>query len=117
MSLVSSAKIAAASAVWRLTGLESAGRVLVGSVATGDENSQALAGVLLVKAGERSVPLITEALTAGAASTELVDVLASIGGATARNGLERVASAPGSEITISAQKALKDLDEIDRHQT
>ena len=114
MSLVSSAKVAAASAVWRVTGLEAAGRVLVSSMASGDENEQTLAGMLLVRAGDRSVPLITEALVAGASATELVDVLASIGSDTARTGLERLSSAPNSEITDSAEKALKDLDEIDR---
>jgi hypothetical protein len=115
MGLAASAKVLAAGAAWRLTGLGPAGRMLVGSVSRGGENEQTLAGMLLVQAGDRSVPLVAGALATGSTAPELVDVLASIGTDSARAALEQAAVAAPPDIAGSARKALRDLDEIHRH--
>ena len=114
MGLVASTKVLAAGAAWRLSGLGSAGRVLIDAVTAGAEDEQALAGVLLVRAGDRSVSLISTAIDGGSAAVELVDVLASIGSDTARTALEHVAAAPARGIAASAEQALRDLDQIRR---
>jgi DNA-binding TFAR19-related protein (PDSD5 family) len=57
--------------------------------------------------------LITEAISAGATSAALVDVLASIGTDTARTALERATRAP-PEVAAAAEQALRTLDEIGR---
>ena len=116
MGSASSAKLLAAGSAWRLTGLGSAGRTLVAAVARGEEDEQTIAGIMLVKAGDRSVPLINEAISAGTNSPELVDVLASIGTDTARSALEHAARAPATEVAASAERALRTLDEIRRRQ-
>jgi hypothetical protein len=102
MGAVASAKLLAAGSAWRLTGLDAAGRSLVAALAGGAENEQTLAGILLVRAGDRSVPLITEAISAGATSAALVDVLASIGTDTARTALEGATRAHCERWTKSA---------------
>jgi hypothetical protein len=116
MGAAASAKLLAAGSAWRLTGLDAAGRSLVSALAGGAENEQTLAGILLVRAGDRSVPLITEAISAGATSAALVDVLASIGTETARTALERATRAPPPEVAAAAEQALRTLDEIGRQQ-
>jgi radical SAM superfamily enzyme with C-terminal helix-hairpin-helix motif len=85
-----SARLLAIGATWRLTGVHAAGQALVTAVADDRETERTLAGMLLVQAGERSVPVVTDAILAGRAAAELVNVLASIGSREARASLARV---------------------------
>lgn len=116
MGAAASARLLAVGATWRLTGLPSAGNALVTAATTGDETERTLAGMLLVQAGDRSVPVLTGAILAGRAPVDLVDVLASIGTAEARAALLGVsqaappAVAPGTAAAAAA--ALTTLDEI-----
>jgi hypothetical protein len=75
--------------------------------------------MLLVRAGNRSVPLVTRALLAGSADTSLVEVLASIGTDDAREALRTVSQPPKPTVAPpsrqSAIDALKILDEIERN--
>lgn len=65
MSLVSSARILSAGLTWRRARLRSAGHTLVSALSSEDENVQTMAGMMLVQAGERSIPLLEEAIAAG----------------------------------------------------
>ena len=118
MGSARSARILAIGATWRLTGIAAAGDALLTAVTTGDETDRMLAGTLLVKAGNRSVPLVTDAVLTGKGDAELVDVLASINTADARAGLERLAQAPRSTVAPQAKdaaaEALRTLDQIRR---
>ena len=113
MSAAGAARLLAAGAAWRFFGAAPAGRALVGALAADDETERTVAGMALARAGDRSAPLLTEALLAGSAPDLLVDVLASIGTDAARSALRRVAQGvPGA--AESAARALRTLDEIDR---
>jgi hypothetical protein len=114
MGAAASAKLLAAGAAWRAFGVPSAGRSLVRALVGGTENEETLAGMLLVKAGDRSVPLITKVISTDAALPPLVDVLASIGTEPARAALERATHAPAADVAAAAEKALRTLGEIDR---
>jgi hypothetical protein len=118
MGAARSARILAVGATWRLTGIAAAGDALVTAVTTGSESDRALAGMLLVKAGNRSVPVVTDAVLTGKGVDDLVDVLASINTAAARAALERVAQAPPSTVAAhtkdAAAAALRTLDQIRR---
>jgi|GEM_PF-1607496 len=114
MGLAASATVLAAGAAWRLVGLGAAGRALVANVSTGGETERTLAGMLLVRAGDRSVPVVVDAINAGATTPDLVDVLASIGTESARIALEGVARLPGADIGAAARQALQTLDEMRR---
>lgn len=113
MGAASSAKVLATGSVWRLTGRTADGRRLVRAVNHGGEDARTIAAVLLAKAGDRAVPLIHEGLTADAPSPTLIDILASIGTATARAELQAVVGGAGG-LAQAARQALRALDEIDR---
>jgi hypothetical protein len=103
-------------ATWRLTGLPAAGRSLVASAAAGAETERTLAGMLLVRAGDRSVPVVSDGIRAGRDPAVLVDVLAGIGTDHARAALRRLSQAPdttGASCEAAAE-ALRTLDEIRR---
>lgn len=116
MGALTSARIVAAGATWRLTGIAAAGDALLAAVTTGDETERTLAGMLLVKAGNRSVPLVADAALTGRGADDLVDVLASINTADAREALVRVTQAPPSivapRVKTAAADALRTLDQI-----
>lgn len=118
MGAVTSARILAAGATWRLTGIAAAGDALLTATTAGSETERTLAGMLLVKAGNRSVPVVSDAVLTGKGTADLVDVLASIDTADARAALVRVAQAPPSTVApqaqVAAAEALRTLEQIHR---
>jgi hypothetical protein len=118
MGAVRSVRVLAAGATWRLTGLASAGDALLDAVAHGEETDRTLAEMLLVRAGDRSVPLVADAVLSGRGDADLVDVLASIDTTDARAALARMAQAPPStvpaRVPLAAAEALRTLDQIGR---
>jgi hypothetical protein len=85
---------------------------------TGNGTKQVLAKMLLVKAGNKSVPIVTRTLLADPAATGLVEVLASIGTEEAREALVKLlhtsSTAVPSHHRDAAAQALRTLDEIRR---
>jgi len=116
VAAVASAWLLAVGAVWLLTGATAAGRALTRAITDGGEDERTLAGMLLVRAGDRSVPVVTEAILSGRGSTALIDVLASIGSEAARDALVRVsrAAAPAVDpaVAAAAAEALRTLDQV-----
>lgn len=118
MGTAASVGLLAVGAAWRLTRAAAAGRTLVAAATTGNGTEQVLAKMLLVKAGNRSVPIVTRTLLADPAATSLVDVLASIGTEEARAALVKLSHGSSTAGTPhhrdAATQALRTLDEIDR---
>ncbi|MGI8815805.1 MAG: hypothetical protein ACR2G2_11185 [Pseudonocardia sp.] len=118
MGTAESAKLLAVGATWRLTGIGAAGRALLAAVTSGGETERTLAAILLVKASDRSVPVVARAVLAGRATSELIDVLASINTAQARAALATVAEAAppvvAPDTRAAAAAALRTLDEVRR---
>jgi hypothetical protein len=116
VAATASAWILAVGAIWLLTGAAAAGRALTRAVTDGGEDERTLAGMLLVRAGDRSVPVVTEAILSGRGSTALIDVLASIGSQAARDALVRVsrAAAPAVDpvVAAAAAEALRTLYQV-----
>jgi|SRR5450755_1128600 len=112
MSAMSGARLLAAGSAWRLTGLGPAGRALVSAVTSDNTNDRILAAILLTRAGDRSVRVVADALAAGAAPSDLVDVLASIGTPTAREQLRTASSSSRPDLASAAQRALRTLDQL-----
>ena len=115
MSTTGSAKLLAVGAAWRLTGAGPAGRRLVRAARGGGETERSLAGMMLVQAGDRSVPVLVEAIMAGSGSAALVTVLGSIGTEAARDALARVCRAGPTSAAAAAAEALRTLEEIRNH--
>lgn len=111
MSALSAARLLATGATWRATGTRAAGRALVRGAATGGTDDRVLAGILLTRAGDRSVPLIRDALATADVPTVLVDVLASIGTPAARAALDDAARAERADLATAARRALDALDQ------
>ncbi len=115
MGALSAARLLTAGSAWRLTGLGATGRALVSAVTGSDPDDRALAGIMLTRAGDRSVPLIADAIAAGANPVDLMDVLASIGTDAARAALEAAARSTRPDVAATAQQALHTLDQLRRN--
>ncbi|MCP4307663.1 MAG: hypothetical protein GY788_22875 [bacterium] len=112
MGFVSSARVLATGAAWRMTGMTWAGRSLIDDFVHGDDNERTLAGMSLVQAGDRSVPLVASAIGSGSDPAELVDVIGSIGTDGAREVLAQLSESDDPATTAAAESALQDFDEI-----
>lgn len=78
-----------------------------------DEQNRMLAGISLVKAGQRSFDLIENRIMAGKASAPVIRLLPDIGGERARGVLEKIASGDESELQETARECVDLLDRID----
>lgn len=117
MSALSAARLLTVGIAWRVTGAASAGRALVSALSRADPDDRAVAGMLLTRAGDRSVPLLAEALRHDGARDDagvLVDVLASIGTEPARQVLLDATRSPRQELAGAAGRALHSLDQQKR---
>ena len=99
-----------AGGLWRL-GFPPAGRWLVQALVHGSEQTSTLAGMLLVKAGERSVHLVDRQLRSGVNHPKLVSVLSSLASPGAESVLSRLATAEGP-LSAAAHRSLDDLRKI-----
>ena len=107
----SSLKVLLAGTSWRLFGSERAGDVLLQAMSGKDEQNRMLAGISLVKAGQRSFDLIRERIESGEATPDIVRLLPDIGGEKARALLEEVREQHG-ELGIAANESIDLLDRI-----
>jgi len=107
----------ATGSAWLLTGADSLGRKLIDELINGDEDTRTLAGMFLVKGGERGRRLVVDALQNGAEAPELVTVLQSIGGPEAEAALADLAQHEERPIAGWALRALTELAEIRRRRS
>ena len=108
----SSIKVFAAGARWRLFGSERAGETLLDAVAGQDEQNRMLAGISLVKAGQRSLDLIEEKIAAGEATAPVIRLLPDIAGERARGLLEQIAAGESGGNADAAVESIELLDRI-----
>jgi hypothetical protein len=99
---------------WLLTGADSLGRKLIEALTSDDDDSKTLAGMYLVKGGERGRRLVVDALEKGAEAPELVTVLQSLGGPEAEAALADLAEHEERPLAGQARRALNELTEIRR---
>lgn len=107
----SSIRLIAAGATWRLFGFARAGEALLNAMSGEDEQERMLAGISLVKAGQRSFDLIEEKIDAGEATVPLIRLLPDIAGEQARELLQRIAA---SESRGEAEAAAESIELLDR---
>ena len=108
----SSLKVLMAGTSWRLFGSRRAAETLLEAMSGNDEQNRMLAGMSLVKAGQRSFSLIAEQIEAGQATPATVRLLPDIGGEDARPILEQLAEKTSGEIRKAATECLDLLDRI-----
>jgi HEAT repeat protein len=110
MLAASAARLFALGALWRAAGVESAGRALVKALGEGDENLRTIAGMMLVKAGPRSVPLLQDALARRQGLPMALSVLADLGDPSCEMALRSFASDPDPKVAAAAREALRVLE-------
>ena len=109
MRLSGAAKLFACQALWRGLHLKSAGRALVNTLGTDDEDLRVLAGMFLVRAGPRAVPLLGEALAQRRHLPLILQIIADVGATEFEPELRRLADDPDPQIAQAAHDALRQL--------
>ncbi|HWL48756.1 MAG TPA: hypothetical protein VNT92_02685 [Acidimicrobiia bacterium] len=112
MSLGGSLKVIGAGLVFRSAGAEGAGYTLLDAFSGDDEQEKMLAGISLVKAGERSINLIENAGKTGRLTPDVVRLLADIGGSRSRALLGELSGGEGL-VATAATESLQVLDQIE----
>ena len=111
---ISPFRVMAAGTSWRLFGSRRAAETLLQAMSADDEQSRMLAGMSLIKAGQRSFDLIQNRIEAGQASEDIVRLLPDIDTARARPVLEKIVRGEPGEMTDTARECIELLDRIDR---
>ncbi len=110
----SAARLLFAGVMWRAFGTRRSGEILIRAMSGGDEQNRMLAGMALVKAGERSVDLIESKVASGESTPSVIRLLPDLGGPRARPLLERIASEGASDQSRVARGCLDQLDRMDQ---
>lgn len=99
-------KVFAAHAVWSLTNRSTAGRIVVSSLSSPDENVRTIAGMLIVKRGKAALPLLREALGSRHALTMVLPILGDIGSASAAIDVAQFVGDSDATVDKAARAAL-----------
>jgi hypothetical protein len=94
-------------AVWRLTGWRAAGRRLIRALASPIEDARTLAGMFLVRAGERAAPLLQEAMHRNESLPLVLTVAGDLGDPRFEPELRRFSQSPDPEVAKAAREALR----------
>ena len=105
------ARVIAAGLMWRLFGRRRSAESLFEAVIGDDEQNQMLAGISLVRAGQRSFDFIAEKIAAGDGRESALRLLPDIDENRARVLLTEVAATQG-DLANAARECLDSLDRI-----
>lgn len=97
---------------WRLIGSRRAGEILLNALSGDDEQNRMLAGMSLVKAGQRSLRLIENKINDEKGSVPLILLLPDIGGEDARDLLEIIAARNSGDMAEAATECIDLLDRV-----
>lgn len=109
MQLGATLGVLIANAIWRATGLRSVGRRLIVALGSRDENVSTIAGMCLVKAGAKALPLLQEALDRREHLPQVLQIIADIGEPGTEATLERFTRDPDPKVAKAAGNALRVL--------
>jgi hypothetical protein len=109
MRIAGAVGIFVANAVWRVTGLRAAGRVLLRALGSEDETVRTLAGMFLVKAGKQSMPILEEAIERRENLPVVLTILGDIGDRRFITELHLFSEDRDPEVAQAARHALRML--------
>jgi len=109
MSPVRAAGLFIANSLWRISGARIAGRVLVNALASPDPSARQIAGILLVRAGKRSVPLVQEAIERGINLPQTLVMAGDLGAKSLEPHLRRFVNHPDPAVAKAASDGLRIL--------
>lgn len=110
----SSLGIIAAGAAWRLFGSEKCAEKLLAAMDGEDEQIRMLAGISLVRAGERSFDLIEEKIESGVATPPVVRLLPDLDGPRTRELMQRILARGPDELRDAAAQCIDLLDRMEQ---
>lgn len=105
-------RVLAAGVMWRLFGARSSADTLLEAVSSQDEQNRMLAGMSLVKAGDKSFDLIEDQIDTGEATPSAVRLLPDIDLHRARDVMEKVATR-GGDLVETATECIDTIDRIE----
>lgn len=109
MNVGNTARVFAQNAMWKATGSRSAGRSLVRDLGSEDESVRMLAGMFLVRGGERAAPLLREAAARGENLPTVLTALADVGNPADEPFLRRYVDDPDPDVRRAARDGLEVL--------
>ena len=98
-------------------GTRRSAETLLAAMSSEDEQHRMLAGMSLVKAGQRSFDLIEREIAAGEAAPPLIRLLPDIDGPRSRAVLNQLACSGSDELQDTAEQCIDLLDRIDTVET
>ena len=109
MQLGATLGVLVANAIWRAIGLRSVGRRLIAALGSPDENVYTIAGMCLVKAGAKALPLLQEALDRRQHLPQVLQIIADIGEPGTETALKRFTRDSDPKVAKAARDALRVL--------
>ena len=107
------ARVLVAGMFWRLFGTRRSGALLLDAFTTGSEQNRMLAGMSLVRAGDRSFDLIERKISEGDGEASLVRLLPDIDDQRSRPTLARLADGTDPEVAAVANQCLAAIERQD----
>lgn len=105
-------RVLAAGLLWRWFGARGSADTLLEAVGSQDEQNRMLAGMSLVKAGEKSFDLIEDQIDTGEATPSAVRLLPDIDPGRARGVMDKV-STSGSDLVETATECIDTINRIE----
>lgn len=106
MQVPQAVRLFGAYALWRSTGLRSAGRTLVAALGSPDEDLRSLAGIFLARGGRRAEPLLREALARREHLPMVLTVLGSLGDPRCEPDFRSFSQDPDPAVADAARESL-----------
>jgi hypothetical protein len=95
--------------LWRVTGIQALGRVIVAALGSQNENIRSIAGIFLVKARRQSEPLVEQALRHHKHLPIVLTILADIGDRRMEDEIRELSADRDPKIAEAAKQALRVL--------
>jgi HEAT repeat protein len=107
MGVLGVARLFACKALWQGAGVNSAGHALLKALGSPEADVRTVAGMFLVQAGQRAVPLIREALEQGRYLPMILTIAADIGAEELAPQIRRFIADSDPTIARAAREALE----------
>ncbi len=109
MQVLRAAGLFAANSIWRVTGSQTAGRTLVNALAASDPNLRTIAGMLIVRGGQKAVPLIEEAIHRQLNLPQVLVMAGDVGAKQLEPELQKFTGHPDPQVSRAARDGLRIL--------
>jgi hypothetical protein len=107
--LITASRLFVSSAIWRFTGSERFGNVLIEGLDSPDENLRMISGTLLSRAGSRIIPMLRGAIKRQQNLPMILTIIGDVGGLEQASLLEQYMADERPDVARAARDALRVL--------